>query len=199
MSAAPLLYINGYPGTRNLIVAQEIVKLLGEEKAILIDNRQLIDLVAAVYSSEHPKYQQELSKERTRVIQRYVETESMRTSVVIFADCQGDDARSLSVMTEFQLAAYRSGRSFIPVLLAYELNENLRNDQRNMSKTFRETLNIHIFEIPEELVIGNKDMHPIEAAEQIVEWMGKVGTRSEQPNGILRYFELRKALKRLRR
>ena len=50
LTAAPLLYVNGFPGVGKLTIAREIVKLLGLEECILLDSHTLIGPVNAQYS-----------------------------------------------------------------------------------------------------------------------------------------------------
>ena len=56
MAAAPLVWINGFPGTGKYTVAKQLVAMLGNERAVLIDNHQLIDPVEADMARQHPEY-----------------------------------------------------------------------------------------------------------------------------------------------
>lgn len=62
--AAPLIWINGLPGTGKLTVAKEIGAL--DSLAIVISNHSLIDPVArwlGPNSRNHPRYQEERKDE----------------------------------------------------------------------------------------------------------------------------------------
>jgi len=83
MTAAPLVWINGFPGSGKLTVAKALAELLGKEM-ILIDNHQLIDPVEAKIPRDHPDYQKERQLQRRIAFSEYVANATMRSRIVIF-------------------------------------------------------------------------------------------------------------------
>lgn len=107
MAAAPLVWINGFPGTGKYTIAKQLVSLLGNEKAILIDNHQLIDPVEqeiALNRPEyqnvrlHPNYQNRRREKRVAAFEQYVVDASMHSTTVIFT---GKHSLHCSVATVF--------------------------------------------------------------------------------------------------
>lgn len=93
MAAAPLVWINGFPGTGKCTIAKQLVALLGKERAILIDNHQLIDPVEADMTRSHPEYinirrhpdyQTRRKEKRGAIFEQYVEKQSMFSTIIIF-------------------------------------------------------------------------------------------------------------------
>lgn len=80
--AAPLVWINGFPGVGKLTVATEVAARIPD--AILIDNHKMIDPVAAKFSRDHPEYQSERRKVRQATFQSIVQSQQNRERVVIF-------------------------------------------------------------------------------------------------------------------
>jgi adenylylsulfate kinase-like enzyme len=86
--AAPLLWLNGFPGTGKLTVAKALLETLGD-RMIIIDNHQLIDPVAAKFSRDHPDYQHERKLERTKAFKAYVEPAENREKIIL---CTGTES-----------------------------------------------------------------------------------------------------------
>lgn len=93
MAAAPLVWINGFPGTGKCTVAKQLVAILGNERAILIDNHQLIDPVEAEMARSHPEYknirrhpdyQTRRQEKRSATFEQLVEKSSMLSTIIIF-------------------------------------------------------------------------------------------------------------------
>ena len=93
MAAAPLVWINGFPGTGKYPIANQPVSLVGNEKAIIIDNHQLIDPVEEKMARKHPEYQnvrhhpdcqKRRREKRFAVFEQYVEDASMLSMTIIF-------------------------------------------------------------------------------------------------------------------
>lgn len=80
--AAPVVWINAFPGTGKLTVARELVRL--DQSSILIDNHQLIDPVAARLSRDHPQYQTERRRERERAFDKYVLEPTLSSKTIVF-------------------------------------------------------------------------------------------------------------------
>jgi hypothetical protein len=97
MTAAPLLWINGFPGSGKLTVARELVNLSGSE-LILIDNHQLIDPVEARMSRDHPDYQKERQLQGSSAFRDYVANDDKR-STVIFTGRKGSHKSILPLPT----------------------------------------------------------------------------------------------------
>lgn len=81
MTAVPLLWINGFPGSGKLSVARELVKLSGNEM-ILIDNHQLIDPVEARIPRGHPDYQTERQLQRSITFHEFVAKTGVRSQII---------------------------------------------------------------------------------------------------------------------
>ena len=56
LTVAPLVWINGFPETGKLRVAEQLSILLGAGKTILTHNHQLIDPVEVEMARIHPDY-----------------------------------------------------------------------------------------------------------------------------------------------
>ena len=93
MTVAPLVWINGFPGTGKFTVAEQLSILLGAEKTILIDNHQLIDPVEVEMARIHPEYPnirshpdyQVLRREmRSAILKQYVENVTLLSRTIIF-------------------------------------------------------------------------------------------------------------------
>lgn len=84
MAAAPLVWINGFPGSGKLTVATTLIEWMGKEKMILIDNHQLIDPVEAEFPRDHPDYQRERQLQRNTAFTKYVANASTRSQIIVF-------------------------------------------------------------------------------------------------------------------
>lgn len=129
----PLVWINAFAGVGKLTIARELVKALGgPEKAILIDNHTLIDVVTL--PRDHKDYQAQRKAVRQSCFKQYVLCEPSgagsavedKSRVVIFTDLQSTDETGSATAMEYQVAARRAGRRFVPVLLECEKEENVR-------------------------------------------------------------------------
>lgn len=81
-SAAPLVWINGFPGCGKLTIASHLERLY--DNLILIDNHKLKDPVAAKFPRGHPDYQEERKLCRERVLREVVENPEKLSQMVIF-------------------------------------------------------------------------------------------------------------------
>ena len=79
---APLLWINGFPGSGKLTVATALTTL--DEAIVLIDNHALIDPVEARLPRNHPDYQAERHVERKRAFDENVLNTAMISRVIVF-------------------------------------------------------------------------------------------------------------------
>jgi hypothetical protein len=133
---APLVYINAFPGTGKLTTARALVSLL--TNSLLLDNHTLIDPVAARFSRDHPAYRHERRKERDRAFKQYVEGEEWAESVVVCTDFRAAGDDDDGVAAEYQMAAKRAGRLFVPICLTCGADENLKrvvSDERGCGGT----------------------------------------------------------------
>lgn len=80
--AAPLIWINGFPGAGKLTVARELGAL--DERFKIIDNHQLIDPVEARFSRSQPEYQPARKQERQRVFAEWVRSEQHLARTIVF-------------------------------------------------------------------------------------------------------------------
>ena len=80
----PLVWINGFSGSGKMTVTRELVKLLGEDNAMLIDNHQMIDPVEATTRRGHPLYQERQRLQREKVFQEYVLNPKTSSQIIIF-------------------------------------------------------------------------------------------------------------------
>ena len=89
MAVAPLVWINGFPGSGKLTIAGKVVNLFDEDKILLIDNHQLIDPVEARFPRHHPQYQSERHSQRSTCFGDVVHAKSMLSRTIIFT---GEDS-----------------------------------------------------------------------------------------------------------
>ncbi|KAL6859292.1 hypothetical protein J3F83DRAFT_749645 [Trichoderma novae-zelandiae] len=121
--AAPLIWINAFPGTGKLTIAKAIKSL--DESVTVIDNHQLIDPVALRVSRDDPRYQVERKRERERAFERHVYNPAMASKTVIFTDFQSGNQLGRSVANEYLMAAKKANRPFVPVYLDCDLDVNI--------------------------------------------------------------------------
>jgi hypothetical protein len=87
MKAAPLVWINGFPGCGKLTMATALATLHGA--AILLDNHKLIDPVEAQLPRSHPDYQRKRRLYRQAILDEFVLDTATLSRLVIFT---GEDA-----------------------------------------------------------------------------------------------------------
>ncbi|UKZ46665.1 hypothetical protein TrVGV298_000871 [Trichoderma virens] len=122
--ARPVVWINAFPGTGKLTVAREFVRM--DESSVLIDNHQLIDPVAARFARDHPQYQTERRRERERAFDKYVLEPALMSKMIVFTDCQSDDALGQATSQEYLQAAQKAGRPFIAIYLSCDIEVNIQ-------------------------------------------------------------------------
>lgn len=150
--AAPLIWINAFPGTGKLTIAKAIKAL--DESVIVIDNHQLIDPVASAIPRDDLSYQAERKREREGAFQKYVYDRATASQTVVFtgkeqrtarksifcfthrstdrrADFQSDNELGRSVAKEYLMAAKKARRPFMPVYLGCDVKVNI---ERAMSR-----------------------------------------------------------------
>ncbi|KAJ5242165.1 uncharacterized protein N7469_000492 [Penicillium citrinum] len=125
MPAAPLIWINGFPGSGKLTVAK-VFKQLTSDDTIILDNHQLIDPVEARFPRLHPEYQKERHLYRQAVFKEHVYNKANLSKIVVFTDFQSNNELGRDTATEYKICAMESGRVFLPVYLICDLNTNLK-------------------------------------------------------------------------
>lgn len=210
-SPKPLVWINGFPGVGKLTVARELLKLYTKEQVALIDNHQLIDSVAARFQRDDPQYYVERRKERRKAFERWVLNRDERHRLVVFtgdpltcsicanrnlthkADCQSKNELGSAVGAEYEDAALRAGRVFIPVVLHCDQSENLKravSTERQESGTTKltdveilaELRAEHVmltFDLPTQLVLDVSDLMPSVTAWKLYEHIASIGSQDQ--------------------
>ncbi|OQE21674.1 hypothetical protein PENSTE_c011G09754 [Penicillium steckii] len=124
MPAAPLIWINGFPGSGKLTVAK-VFKQLTQDDTIILDNHQLIDPVEARFPRLHPEYQKERHLYRQAIFKEHVYNKAKLSKIVVFTDFQSNNELGRDTATEYKISALESGRVFLPVYLICDLTTNL--------------------------------------------------------------------------
>ncbi|RYP31310.1 hypothetical protein DL767_005823 [Monosporascus sp. MG133] len=119
MRGAPVLWINGFPGSSKRTVAKIVAR--NHHPAVALDNHKLIDPVEARFSRDHPDYQKHRRRYRQAVLDHYVRDESTLSRLVIFTD----NELGREVANEYRDAARETGRPFIPVYMICDVEANL--------------------------------------------------------------------------
>jgi hypothetical protein len=182
-----LIYVNAFPGTGKLTTARALVSLLTTQTipTLLLDNHTLIDPVAARFSRDHPEYLHERKKERDRAFAKYVEGEMWSDRVVVCTDFRADGDGDDGVAGEYQRAARRAGRLFVPVCLTCGAEENLRrvvSEERKCGGTtklldpeevrsMRGRYELYRFGVDEELMLDVTEMAAENVAVIILGWI----------------------------
>ncbi|CAI7566191.1 unnamed protein product [Penicillium pancosmium] len=125
MPAAPMIWINGYPGSGKFTVCK-VIRQLVPDGAIILDSHKLIDPVEAKFPRLHPDYQKERHIYRQAIFKQYVYNEDTLSKLVVFTDFQSNNALGRDVAAEYKIAALESGRPFLPVYLVCDVNTNLK-------------------------------------------------------------------------
>ncbi|KAF2020255.1 hypothetical protein BU24DRAFT_135955 [Aaosphaeria arxii CBS 175.79] len=187
-SAWPLIWINGFPGTSKYRIAKLTATLLSDGDPLLIHNHSLIDPVDARYSRDHPDYQQERRRGREAVFKSRVEDPAFRARIIIFTDFQSNNDLGRDVAREYEAAALRAKRSFLPVYLECDVKENIRRVtslERGSSATtkllnpeilvdMRSRCQLFHFDSVEGITFDVTDMGPEEAAEALAREVKRV-------------------------
>jgi hypothetical protein len=143
-TAGCLVWINGFPGSGKRAVAKEIARLC--EGALIIENHHLTDPVDKVFQRDYPYYQLVRYNYRQAILKKYVHGKDYLSRDVVFTgtqshcrvsltclsltirptDVQSADDAGSRVALEYQEAAERSGRQFVPVYLTCERDTKLQ-------------------------------------------------------------------------
>ncbi|KAH7255364.1 uncharacterized protein BKA55DRAFT_725638 [Fusarium redolens] len=177
---APVVWINGFPGTGKKTIADAMKQL--DPNILVLDNHKLID-PAAAFSREHPEYNTQRQKYRQEFLQKYVLHHSSHDHLVVFTDFQSDNELGQSVVQEYANAASYAGRPFLPVYLTCGLEANIKrvdNAERVASGTtklldqdllrnLRERCELFRFQGYPSLMIDSTDKTALENAKKILD------------------------------
>ncbi|KAL8415004.1 hypothetical protein RB594_006001 [Gaeumannomyces avenae] len=178
--AAPVVWINGFPGCGKLTVATAIRAL--DETVIVLDNHKLIDLVEERVARTHPSYQHERRCFRQAVLKENVCDPAGLSRLVVFTDFQSDNELGRAVASEYKDAAISAGRSFVPVYLTCDVATNLERVTSIARLTSRTTKLIDrraledirsrckLFRFPDcpSLTVDSSNLTPLDAAAKIL-------------------------------
>lgn len=155
----PLVWINGWPEVGKRTVAQFLVQILGEERAVLVNDSELAQYLAlppecesahrsgtsdiAVsgqagdasisgsnktgHGSDH--HPDPVCERQAACFRKYVEDPQALGRIVVFTDCRGANEDDGAGAREYEEAARRSGRPFVPVYMDCELEANVQRSQ----------------------------------------------------------------------
>ncbi|KAK4182082.1 hypothetical protein QBC35DRAFT_396683 [Podospora australis] len=179
---APIIWMNGFPGTGKLTVAEKLAALCGPENATVLDNHKLIDPVEAKIPRSHPDYQKERQLYRQAVFEEHVCNAGTLSRLVIFTDFQSANELGSQVAKEYQDAASRAGRPFIPIYLICDPEENLKRvansdrvnsrlgklTDRGLLQKFMSRCDLFRFDVPDYLTVDTTTATPWETATEIL-------------------------------
>jgi hypothetical protein len=126
---APIIHINGFPGTGKLSIATRLTELLKSDAGIsakLVHNHLLINPADAILHRSQPGYQALRRAIRAAVFGALATDADTHGTVYIFTDFQTSDAQGSSVCAEYAATAAARVCRLVPVLLECEEVENLR-------------------------------------------------------------------------
>ncbi|KAJ3956046.1 hypothetical protein N0V92_007411 [Colletotrichum tropicale] len=121
---APVIWINGFPGTGKREIAIELRHLIGIDRAILIQNHRRIDNVALPH--HYSQAWKEGAMDRKRTLISNVLAPHMRHETIIFTDFQTDSLERTDNPTDYLEAAHKASRPFLPVTVMCSEAENIR-------------------------------------------------------------------------
>ncbi|KAM0807012.1 hypothetical protein AB5N19_07351 [Seiridium cardinale] len=186
----PLVWINAFAGVGKLTIARELVKLMGgQKKVILIDNHTLIDVVKL--TRDHADYQPQRREVRQACFDRFVICDASssaqdRGKTIVFTDFQSSNELGHSVAREYEDAARRAGRRFVPVYLECGKEETVRRatlPERSVEgkgklvdeavlRAFLDTMRLFEFEGVEGLRLDVTTQSPAEVAAELAGLIG---------------------------
>ena len=142
-SKAPVVWINGFPGTGKLTIANAIAKIHDHDRTLVLDNHKLIDPVEARCPRGHPDYNTQRQIYRQAVLEDNVRSPSSHgrlviftgrvsallfkvNSLICFSDFQSDNQLGRDVAQEYADAASAAGRPFLPVYLTCNVEAHIQ-------------------------------------------------------------------------
>lgn len=184
MQPAPLIYINGYPGSGKRTISRHLPSLL-PANPVLVDN----DTANNDCGRSHPDSVINDKADRQRTHTKYIEAQDMKQRIVIFTGCTTSKEGDREAALEYAKAAAKTERAFIPILLQIGLEENIRRvgvkerkvganmkttDPESIAETSRK-FELMRFGVEKELVLDVTELSPEEAAGKIARWVWWVG------------------------
>ncbi|RYP85168.1 hypothetical protein DL770_005082 [Monosporascus sp. CRB-9-2] len=175
--AAPVLWINGFPGSGKLTVAKILVRK--HHSAVALDNHKLIDPVEARFSRNHLDYQKHRRRYRQTVLDHYARDESTLTR----------QRTRPEVANEHRDAARETGRPFIPVYMICDVEANLERianaDRRESAlgklldrrilERLRASCELYVFEDDcPSLTVDTTDTPPADTATKILAFLNRL-------------------------
>jgi hypothetical protein len=86
---APVVWVNGFPGTGKSTVSGILVDLIGRTNAMCFERHKITDAVDKNITPDDPEYHNEQEKFRQSLFQRFVENELCYNVVFIFPGILG--------------------------------------------------------------------------------------------------------------
>ncbi|KAK5126757.1 hypothetical protein LTR85_009691 [Meristemomyces frigidus] len=121
--AAPVIYINGFPGVGKLTTARALHSLLPGSQ--ILHNHELIDPVEKHCSRGNPHYQAKRTEYRQARLKPISHDPGFHDTLFIFTDSQSKNNECVSDYTDLALPfGENGGRGFYSVILHCEAEEN---------------------------------------------------------------------------
>lgn len=122
MPAAPVIYINAYPGVGKLTIARGLQPLLPNSQ--ILHNHDLIDPVEARYPRGSASYWPKRAEYRKARLKPIMHDPELRDTLFIFTDSKTEYNECVGDYTDLTLGEF--GRRFYSVVLHCEAGENER-------------------------------------------------------------------------
>ncbi|KZV80281.1 hypothetical protein EXIGLDRAFT_845691 [Exidia glandulosa HHB12029] len=124
-TAAPFIYLVGYPGVGKQTVAHILAKSIPDSR--VISNHLIIDLARSIFRHGSREYEEMRSKLRKAMLESIVESEIVKGTTFIFTGAHGTtNPISKVIAGEFPPAAEKRGSKFIPVILTCDREEQMQ-------------------------------------------------------------------------
>ncbi|KAL0944554.1 uncharacterized protein CTRU02_202441 [Colletotrichum truncatum] len=182
----PIIYINGFPGTGKLTIAQ-IISGDSSRMLKLVHNHLLINPVEAVLQREQPGYHTLRRRIRSAVFDSLIHERATHASAYIFTDAQTDFENGPAVCQEYERCASERGCDFVPIILHCDEETNLQrlveSDRAaqgklidaELLKKFRAGPDLYGFDNnPSQLRLDVSNLSPEAAAAEILSHLSKV-------------------------
>jgi hypothetical protein len=143
LKPAPLVWINGFPGTGKFTIASILAHKSMEGWCTLVHNHDLIDAVTC--PRDHPDYRRLRKDERSKAFARHVLAADTLEKCVVCQVCENNNELfeladvltvpldsqpkndiDAEIASEYRNAAIAAGRPFLPFYLSVSTEENVR-------------------------------------------------------------------------
>lgn len=187
--AAPVIYINGFPGVGKFTIAKALQCII--PNSVLIHNHQLIDPVEKKYPRGSRFYAEKRSAYRQKFLHPIAHDPQTKDTIYIFTDCQVDHNECVGDYSDLALSCNGNGaRRFYSVVLECEVDENVRRltapdrggdgstklrDQDVLREIREKCGGVWKFGDDDELVLDVTRMEKSEAAERITKFFERRG------------------------